>query len=205
MNKKIITDGDDTLINNMEMLNRFFNFIHGTNLKTEDYTLTDLCLIWGVTKNEIRLIEKLYFQSEFYSNLERIEGAYEAMDYLSKEYLPLDILTARPVDSEHYLKSTIERLYHKDHFEEIHHIGSPHDLSLIMQKWEKCRIHNSTLLIDDHPFHFLHTGSNGVHGILLTQPWNKYIIELPPLVYRARNWAEAVDIIDKKKHIIFKQ
>jgi uncharacterized HAD superfamily protein len=71
------------------------------------------------------------------------------------------------------------------------------------QKWQKCKENNISLLIDDYEKHLIHAAEQDIHGILLTRPWNKYLTDLPKNIYRARNWEEIVEIIEKKEKIIF--
>ena len=51
----------------------------------------------------------------------------------------------------------------------------------------------------------LHAAENGVHGVLVTKPWNKNVTDLPKLIHRARSLYEVLDIVVKNENRFFGQ
>ncbi len=200
--RKIIKDADDVLILNFQRLNDFHNHKYDKKLKPEDYTSFDLTKIWGMSVHQVYEDEREYYRSPFYEAVESASDGPKAVAHLSNNY-GLVIATGRGSDVEEYLPRTIEKFYSLDHFHSIHHLGFPYGYGLRRKKWQVCKDHNSKLLVDDFQGHLIEAALQGIHGIMITQPWNKGITDLPKIVYRARNLTEAVEIIEKKEEIIW--
>ena len=184
----------------MSQYNAFHNARHGTSFKLDDYTSYGLSQIWNINEFQIRDEERMYFKSDFYKKVTLIDGAYDAVEHLSREYR-LRVVTGRGVDAEEYLAGTLSQYFKKEHFSSVDHIGLGSSTGLISHKWEKCQEYGAPMLVDDYHMHLVLAAQHGIHGILIRAPWNIYIMDLPPLITRARNLSEAVDIIEKKKNL----
>jgi uncharacterized HAD superfamily protein len=203
---KIAVDSDDSLINFMKRFNEFHNKKYGTTLTLGAYTTYDLSLLWEMAKEKIRQDRLEFYNSSFYCEIERMEGAYEAVEYLSKERgFELSIVTARKIEFKGYLESTLLALFEEYHFKHTYHIGSLDETKPKIEKGDVCTIHGIPLLVDDYERHLIRAAKNGIHGILFRRPWNKHVTDLPKTVYCARGWEEVIDIIEEKYERIFNQ
>jgi uncharacterized HAD superfamily protein len=198
----IVTDGDDVLIQSMKAFNRFHNKKYNRNFTISDYTTFDVCKLWGISKEQFFIDEVEFYESDFYNEVEEEEGGYEVVECLSQSY-NVRVVTGRGIDVAHHLPVTLAKLYAPDHFASIDHVGSAHNSNLLVHKWEKCKLYNAPLMIDDYPGHLLNAAENGIHGILLSKPWNNRIRDLPKNIDRARNLHEVLEIIMKKRHMLF--
>jgi uncharacterized HAD superfamily protein len=197
-------DADDVLINQMEAFNAFHNNKYNKKRTLDEQVTFDLCSLWEITKEQFLADEREFYESDFYRQVEIAEGGYEVVDSLCEDY-NLMVVTGRGKDVEHYLLATLAELYRPHHFVSIHHVGSAHNNNLIAHKWERCKEHDTPVLIDDFHGHLLQAAQNGVYGILLSKPWNQNITDLPKSIYRVPNLYEALNLIVKKENIFFKQ
>lgn len=202
MKKKIAHDADDSLINTITPFLEFHNHKYGTNFTIDDCTSFDLANILGKERAEVLDNERLFYESHFNQKIQATEGAHYGIEHLSKDYGNF-VITGRGIDVEKHTLNTLTRIFDFNHFKEVHHTGTHGGFGQRMQKWQLCKKLGIPLLIDDYHGHLLLAAENNIHGILFTKPWNKNITDLPRLVYRAENWYEAVEIIEKKKEIIF--
>ena len=201
--KRIIgIDADDCLIDTMRAFLDFYNQKYLTGFFVEDFRDFDLSKTFGINRLEVLEEERFFYKSHFYDKVQRIDGAYEALEYLSEEFENV-VITARGVDVKEHLPKTISKLFDFHHFRDIYHVGGEGGINNRLQKWEVCKHLNSRLLIDDYHGHLLLAASNNIHGILMEKPWNKNVSDLPKCIYRARTWEEVLEIIEKKKEEIF--
>lgn len=200
--KKILWDADEVLIKTTPAFDAYLNQKFNLNLKYEDHITFDLTELLRMSEPEIKKEERLFYETDFYLNIEAKEGACEVIDYLSESYGHL-IATGRSISDEKHLHLTLDRLFKPHHFSSVHHMGGEHGYSLKKQKWEKCREEGAGLVIDDYHKTVFNAANNGVYAILMTAPWNKGLTDLPKLVSRARNMYEAVDVIERKAKIIW--
>jgi hypothetical protein len=112
---KITLDADDVLINSVVQLNNFHNHKYGTDFCLDDYISFHLHETWGITPDQVYKDECLFYQSEFHNKIEIVEGAYESIEYLSKNY-DLHVMTGRCIDFEAYLQATLSELFESHHF-----------------------------------------------------------------------------------------
>jgi len=204
MKKNIIIDADDVLIDSISLMNKFHNKLYGTNFIVSDYRSFVFSDFLRITQEQVRKNEILLYQSEMHIEMQAKKGAVQAIDYLSKNY-GLVVATGRKVCNEKYLLETLSRLYKKHHFISVHHLGiEPNSLNHPKAKWQLAKEIGSPLIIDDYQCHLTEGAINNIYGLLMTMPWNEYITDLPKLVTRVRNWEEAVDVIEKKKKLIWK-
>lgn len=198
--KKIAIDADDVLLDTITIVNQFHNEKYNTSFIHDDYVTFHFSDFLGISQEQIRENERLLYKSPLHSKMKTKEDAYQAIDYLSKEF-GLSVITGRSPEFEEYLIATLARLFKQNHFERIYHVGNSQYNQLSQQKWELCEELSIPLLIDDFHGHLINASKEGIHGILMEMPWNKNITDFPPLVTRVRNWNEAVDVIEKKKWI----
>jgi uncharacterized HAD superfamily protein len=200
--KRICCDADDVLIKTTLALNEFHNTKYGKSLTLSDYYTFDFTKVFNISEHDFRRDEREFYHTDLYLNVEPLEGAFQAIDYLS-ETCDILVMTGRGTDVAHHLPVTLEKLFAEHHFHSIHHLGEPFNSRLSVPKWKRCVEEGIPLIIDDYDKTIVHAAQNGIHGILVTAPWNKYIYDLPKIVDRARNWEEALEIIQKKEKIIW--
>ncbi|MCX6753204.1 MAG: hypothetical protein NTW62_02585 [Candidatus Nomurabacteria bacterium] len=200
--RKIGFDADDTIILTLKLLNEFYNSKYNKKIRIKDYEIYDFSKVWGVSRGRVVEIVNLFYKSELYKQVKIADGAYEAVDYLFKEY-DLPIITSRSEDAEEHLRFTLLKLFHPDHFSSVHSVGW--GIHSNMEKWEKCKQLEISILIDDYHSHLISAAKQGIYGILIPAPWNKNITDLPKEIFRVRNLSEAVDVVEKNKKIIWTQ
>lgn len=200
--QRICCDADNSLIKTMEAFNEFHNLKYGTSMTISDYYSFDFTQVWNMPEQDVRRDEREFYHTDLYQNVAPLDGAFDAIDYLSQTYEIL-VMTGRGTDVAHHLPVTLENLFAQHHFHSIHHLGNQVNSALKIPKWQKCVEGGIPLIIDDYHKTVIHGAENGVHGILMTAPWNKYVYDLPSTVSRARNWEEVLEIIHKKEKIIW--
>jgi uncharacterized HAD superfamily protein len=199
--KRIGFDADDSLIKTMEPLNRFHNAKYGKKLTLEDYKTYYFSQTWEMPEEQAVRDVQLFYESEFYDQIEVTEGALEAVNYLSKKSY-LDVITFRPGKNiEKYLHATFSKLFLPDSFSNVYHIERGNNPQI--QKWEKCKECNIPILIDDYHEHLILAAGQGIYGILLPAPWNKDITDLPKKITKVRNLYEAVEVIEWNEKVIW--
>ncbi len=200
--KRICCDADDVLLETTLALNEFHNIKYGKSLTLNDYHTFNLTKIWGINEHDVRRDEREFYHTDLYQNVIPLEGAFDAMNHLSEIYDIL-VMTGRGTDVAHHLPVTLDKLFAEHHFHSIHHLGEPFNSRLSIPKWKRCVEEGIPLIIDDYDKTILHAAENGIHGILMTTPWNKYIYDLPSIVTRVRNWDEVLEVIHKKEKVIW--
>lgn len=204
MTEEVIAfDGDDLLINTMYLFNQFYNEKYGTTFKFEDYWDFNLTNIWNISDNRIKELEREFHASHWGQLLEALEGAREIVCHLHNEGYRLPVITGRGVDLEGYLQSTLEKLFGLHHFSSVHHLGSGLTKNKTIPKYIRCLEEGASVLIDDFHGNLLPGVNYNIWGILVTKPWNKFIVDLPKKIIRVRNLYEAEEVIHKNRSLIW--
>ncbi len=128
--------------------------------------------------------------------MEPLPGAYEILEYFSQTG-ESHLITGRGKDVEHHTKFKLEQHFAPDHFMGVHHSGPLNFNGLRQSKHEICQQLGVITLLDDLHTTLIKAAQHGINGILITQPWNKNITDLPKIVRRAENLYHAVEIADK--------
>jgi uncharacterized HAD superfamily protein len=200
--KRAIWDADECLISMIPMFIIYLNKRLNLKLKYQDFTSFSYEAVTGIPEKEMKLLEREFYETTLYDEIEPKHGAVEVIEYLSKE-LNMDVATGRSKCDEIHLNRTISKLFKPHHFEKIFHLGKNDDVGLIIPKWLKCKERGASLIIDDSASTIINAGQNGIHGILVEAPWNKKVTDLPKIVTRARNNYEVAEIMIRKREIFW--
>jgi uncharacterized protein len=189
------TDKDDTLTKTTVRFLLYLREVHGFKLTFEQCTTFHLEPLLGITEEQWWSLERQFYASEYYQQIEPVEGAYEAQEYLYPHHHS-HVLTRRGKDAEPHTLLSLSLEFEPHHFKGVHHSGPKQYGGKYEQKWEVCKKIGAKVLIDDYVTHLILAAQHGIYGILMPAPWNKSIVDLPPYILRARNWYEAVEHIE---------
>ncbi|MFX1519816.1 MAG: hypothetical protein ACFFCD_07840 [Promethearchaeota archaeon] len=184
-NLKIGVDVDGVLGDQIPPILKKLNKRYGLKLSKEDVTLWDLPIKDTDIETEI---ESALFNEDYILNMQPIDGAKEAMTYLSKMYF-VKIITSRPKETE---AATLKWLRSNFDFDE--YLGT--------QKRDRVvSFVNVDILIDDNlPSTEKFSRSGGKTGILFSQPWNQERSSIKDLIDSGKvkccnGWEEVLDVI----------
>jgi uncharacterized HAD superfamily protein len=195
--KKRTIDNDDVLYpSTPHFCCKFHNQKYGTKTKMEDFTSFDIVSLWGISELDWWIREREFYKTKMYADMEPLPGAHELLEYLSMTG-ESHLLTGRGKDVEHFTFYKLRKDFKPHHFKGMHHTGPEFFDGPRESKAEVCKRIGAHILIDDLHTTLIGAAQQNITGILMTQPWNKRITDLPKNIYRARNLFEARDIIDK--------
>ena len=192
MKHKIAVDIDDVLLNFMKGLVNFYNSKYGTSFKKRDIFSYKLEESFGITKKErLRRLDEFY-SSPFFSELEPIPRAQEALDFLNKEN-EIIIVTSREINLKKITESSLERNF-KGKYSELFYSKNYSQLGG-KSKAEICLEQRASVLIEDCLMYTLDCNAKGIPAFLMDKPWNKTDLK-GTLVKRVRNWKEILEKIN---------
>lgn len=189
-------DLDDVLGDFVGGLCQYHNRQYDTSLTKDDFNSFRFWGVWGGTKEQdSRKLCDFYDAPEF-KNLEPIEGAQKAIDYLAKEN-ELRVVTSRPLFIEDKTKKWLDKNF-PGKFSEIYFASNDYieGSKKTKEKLEYCLDHNIDILVEDALEHMEKYCQNKKTKILLyNSPWNQNK-QLPENVERVESWEEIVRKID---------
>ncbi|MBU0470205.1 MAG: hypothetical protein KKA62_03050 [Nanoarchaeota archaeon] len=182
----IAVDLDEVLAYSLKSEIEWHNFIHGTNLKRDDFNLVEYWKIWGSTRDEA--VKKIlrYMNSDFFDAIEPVPGAVEGIDYL----FGLDQLVVITGRTDEVEKKTIDWLekYFPQKFTELLFANSYSSLGkLPSKKSDLCKLVGAHTIIDDSPSYATDCAKNGIRTVLFDNVWNQETILIPNM-RRAYGW-----------------
>lgn len=195
--KKIAIDIDEVQFEFMNPFAKWHNKTHNTNWNPNDLISYNMWETWGGTKEEaIQKVFQFYNTNDF-SNLKPISGAFNAISTLSKEFQICNI-TARPLIVK---EKTIQAL--NKHFpmikEDNVYFASNFYENGNGKKSAICKQVNASMMIEDSLEYAIDCASNGIFVILLNRPWNRSET-LPENIIRAQTWEEVPKIVEDHFH-----
>ena len=188
MRQKIAVDIDDVLLNFMGGLIHFYNSKYGTSFKKRDIFSYKLEESFGITKKERIMRLEEFYSSPFFSEIEPIRGAQEALDFLSKKN-EIIIVTSRELNLKQITESSLERNF-KGKYSELFY-SKNYSQGGGKSKAEICLEQRVSLLIEDCLMYALDCNAKEIPVFLMNKPWNKTNLE-GTLVKRVRNWKEVL-------------
>ncbi|MGM5484043.1 MAG: 5' nucleotidase, NT5C type [Nanobdellota archaeon] len=183
---RIGIDIDDVIVVFWKDLQDFHNEFYGSDIDKEDIDF-NLSVTWNCSKTESEKRLKEYYDNGGHRKLERVKGARENIEKLSKKH-KLFIITSRHL----YVKNdTIEWIQKNfpDIFSEILFTKE-----LKMKKWDICKKKKIDLHIDDSPDVIKGCSDNGVNIIAFDYPWNKKVEGCE--ILRVNSWKEITNYIE---------
>lgn len=182
---KIGIDIDEVIV---EFVKGYIRILENKGIKAE-YEKTFSCNLWesySISKEQALEIAEEYYKSEYFNNIEFIEGAKESIETLGK-YHEIYFITSRPISLKEKTEEFIEKHFPNSSIILIFS-GDLHKANG-KSKAEICRENNIQVLIEDSFDYALESANNGIKVILLEKPWNKNSLENEKIL-RVKNWEE---------------
>lgn len=174
MTKKIGIDIDEILANTLESILVYYNEIHKTSYKREDFATYNYWETWGGTKDEAIAFVRSFFETENLYKIPPISGAYEELLKLKNLGYKFFAVTGR---SSKYEIQTLEWIskYYPNIF-----LGTyfTHYLNVdcaTTKKSDICKQLGIDILVEDDEYHISDCANAGIKVIFLDCPWNKKV------------------------------
>lgn len=200
MKKTIAVDVDDVLVPHGDVLIDHLNEMFGEEIAINGfYSLDELMISYGRTKEEIRNRIHDFLESEEFAAIEPIEESLEAIDQLKAHY-DLKIVTARPAITHRMTEDWLKRHF-PDTFTDVQFSNLDYQWGTLkkVSKHNTCQAIGAEYLIDDSLKHIIEITECGMKGILFGDyHWNQ-IDELPENAVRAADWSEVLEILLPKE------
>lgn len=195
--KKIGIDIDEVLAEFMPELNNFYNSLHRTKFKFEDYKSYDLEKIWGGDRETSVMIVKDFYKSAYFYKIKPAFYSQKALEILSKDN-ELIAITFRPT----YLQEATEYWVKKFFPEKIKKVicTNQYVLSpLKISKLDICLKEGIEVIIEDNLQVAVECAGKGIKSFLLDKPWNQNGSNKISNLIRVKNWKSLLDILEKCK------
>lgn len=194
-------DIDEVLAELTEAFLAYHNHTYGTNLKKKDMFTYSYHEVIGETEKETRIKLLDFFNTDFFHNINTVNGAKRAIALLAKEH-QLSVITARPQIIRRQTEQLIANNFPK-YFSTITLTNQWHGVGKKRSKSEVCKEKNISIMIDDSLHHAKDCASKGIYVLLADfgYPWNQ-ATELPENIKRVHSWKEIMTEINNygKKH-----
>ncbi len=188
---KIGIDLDDVIVDFTREFLKFYNQKFKKNILYKDWKVFDLWELEPISKEEsIKLINEFY-KSEFFDEIDLIDGAKEAICGLMEKH-EVSVITARPLRWGEKTRSFFEKQFPKEKVN-LHHSRSPDDFKI--DKAGICKNLKIELIIDDRENHALDCAEKGVKVLLLDKPWNQGVKH--ENIIRVKNWNEILEKLNR--------
>ncbi|MDD5165621.1 MAG: hypothetical protein PHG25_03785 [Candidatus Pacebacteria bacterium] len=193
--KIIGVDMDDVLIEFNKHFCLYHNRLYGTTLEKKDIFSFDLTEVWQAPREVIVDRVLNFINSTDHDNALPVAGAIDAIKKLSKDNT-LIVVTSRADELKEVTLKWLDTHF-TGLFSQVVFTNSFPGNGKKKKKSEACKECSIEIFIDDAPEHIRDISTNGVHSLLLDNPWNQH--ELPPNVKRVYSWDEIVQYIASDK------
>jgi uncharacterized HAD superfamily protein len=197
---KIGLDMDEVLAQFLVTFIVYHNEKYNTNYRMEDIDEFELWKVWGGTKEEIAERIRLFVDEGMVLKLTPVPLAQQIIEELKKDN-ELYVITARHDSGRETSEKWLEEHF-PETFNEIHmSIDSHKENGSGKTKAEICKDLQIDIMVEDS-FPFASSiALSGTPVILLNYSWNIKNGELEN-IYRAKDWSEIPQLINKFKQII---
>ncbi len=185
--RTVAVDIDNVIADTDPVIRKVIRRICGVSLSREDivqFAYSEALVAKGLDRSEAKRIEEeslWVFHDRACAEATPMDGAVEALNALSKAGLSIIVATCRLPSCERLTRQWLREA------------GVPYDdLLFVEDKAERCS--NWAVLVEDAAHHALAVAQRGVPTCLLDHPWNRSL-DPHPLILRAHNWQQAVDLI----------
>jgi uncharacterized HAD superfamily protein len=193
--KRIGVDLDEVLADFLATFIKFHNQKFGTKLLKEQFSSFHLHEIIGEKVEVMNMRIEEFYNSVTFEQLKPVDGALDAIEYLSKKY-ELIIITSRPKEvSDHTIK-WLQRHFPKK-FKNVHFAYNPYILK--SEKKTKSEIALDTkinIFIEDNIDLATGVAMQGIKVYLIDAPWNQSDT-LHENITRVYSWKEILERIEK--------
>lgn len=183
----ILLDMDEVLAALVTAVNTYYNTLHGTNFRREDYTTYNWWETWGSTYEEADRICHQFITGPESDSVKPIPGSVEGVTKLKKDYR-LIVATSRRYEYEALTKAWLEKHFGNDAFFQIYLLNQ-YGEGLKRRKSEVAVEVGARLAVDDLVRHAKDYQSVGVPCLILDAPWNAKEI-IPDSAKRVFSWEE---------------
>jgi uncharacterized HAD superfamily protein len=193
--KRIGVDLDEVLADFLATFIKFHNQKFGTKLIKEQFSSFHLHEIIGEKVEVMNLRIEEFYDSLTFEELKPVEGAIDAIEYLSQKY-ELIIITSRPKNvSEHTIKWL--KRHFPEKFKNVHFAYNPY-ISESEQKTKSdiASENEIDLFIEDNIDLATGVAGNGITVYLIDAPWNQSGT-LHENITRVYSWKEILERIEK--------
>ncbi len=191
----ILIDMDEILADLITSVNKYYNKLHGTNFKREDYKTCNWWEVWGCSYEEADRICHEFMMSPAARKIKPIPGSVEAIEILKQTH-KLVVATAR---KSIYTTITIDwltELHGDDAFRGIYLLnkyGEGHKmLKSELAKELSLTLADSVLSIDDQIECAIDYSKAGIPCLVFKSPWNENAV-LPNLATSVSSWEEILN------------
>ena len=184
-------DLDEVLADLLSAFIRYHNEKYGTSLQREDFRSYDLWKAWGGTLEDAVQKVKDFYKTDYFRNINPVQGSIEVIDTLSKTN-ELIVITSRPHYIRRETKNWIEH-YFPEKFSKVYFVTNPYQPGIYKRsKSDICAELGVNILIEDCLDYARECASRGTSVFLLDSPWNRSE-ELPSGVMRVKSWNEILE------------
>lgn len=188
---RIGIDIDEVIADTLTAIIEFHNGTYGTAFTRGDvvHYLGD---VLGDREEECTRKIFEFFETDHFTAVTPIAGAFPALRILKDRGHELVIITARPESISAKTQAWVDR-YYPELFSGIY-FGNRHaPTGDVRTKSELCRAAGATVLIEDDLYHANECSTNGVNVLLFDYPWNQGI--LPDRVHRVFSWDDVIRMV----------
>lgn len=197
----IAVDNDELLFDFVGSFIVFHNEVYGTKLTRESFFSYRYYEVLGIKEGEDRPRFAEFYQSEYFENIQPVEGAQKAMKHLKESGHTLFVVTGR---IHSLVNKTMDDLtkYYPDIFSGISFANTYGTNGDKRKKSTLCRQLNSRIILEDDFLHIYDCANAGIFVLVPNHPWNQGV--LPDRATRFFNWKEAINsIANMAKEVIY--
>jgi uncharacterized HAD superfamily protein len=193
--KTIAVDVDDVSLDFVLSFVRFYNARYGTDFVKKDFFSYDLWKVLGITKEKITQRMSLFYESDYFDEIEPVQDAQEALYILNQKRNNV-FVTSRPIKIKLKTDLSLRRNF-KDSYSETFYSGDFNGQG--KSKAEICKELGAFLIIEDCLKYALDCSSHGIPVFLVDQPWNQNGDLSNTLVTRIKGgWSEILGKISSR-------
>jgi 5'(3')-deoxyribonucleotidase len=170
--KKIAIDLDEILSDTLTSVLDYYNTIHKTSIKREDFHSYNYWEIWGGSRERAVKLIADYYKTDYFKNIKPVAGSIDGINKLKELGYEMYVVTGRSVE---YKKQAINWLdkYFKNMFKDIFFADTFSVDIETKKKSEICKENGLKLIVEDDPYHIEDCTKAGIEVIYIEYPWNK--------------------------------
>lgn len=190
----VAVDNDELLFDFVGSFILFHNKVYGTKLTKENFFSYRYYEVLGIREGEDIPRFTEFYQSEYFENIQPVEGAKEAMEHLKESGHTLFVVTGRIHSLVNKTRDDLIK-YYPGIFSGISFANTYGTNGDKRKKSVLCRQLNSRIILEDDFLHIHDCANAGISVLVPNHPWNQGV--LPDGATRFFNWREATNIIAK--------
>lgn len=195
----ILIDLDEILADLITSVNKYYNQLHGTKFKREDYYTCNWWEVWKCSYKKADRICHEFITSPAAKKIKPMPGSVKGIKTVKQDNT-LIVATVRKLEYETLTKEWLTENYGHNAFHEVHLLnkyGEGHK----MIKSELAKKVGADLAIDDQIEHAVDYSTINLPCLVLNSPWNKNV-DLPATATRLFSFDEIVHEIYARTQIL---